>query len=200
MSPRPILPVAFALCVALASGSIGRASADTITEIDLCGIDYSDMLDFAAGWVTDDHNNERRIREIRQKALETKDVIQLNCVNETLCAASSYRRVAEQSFLDLQIAVAQDDRPEAERLFLVSFEAWKRIGEFRTAAEQCVGGETFIPPEIQVEVCPGHEPPPDYFPDLPACPVPEPGTLGLLAAGAAATLSRTRRMPPAHAP
>jgi hypothetical protein len=32
------------------------------------------------------------------------------------------------SFLDLEFAIAQDDRPEAERLFLVSFEIWKRIG------------------------------------------------------------------------
>jgi len=212
MSSLPTAAVVFALCFLLGSGFLDSASASTITgidlcsldaaatstEIDLCGIDYSDMLDIAGGWMSDDRVNVQRIFETRQQARETKDVIQLNCVNENLCAARSYLEVAEQAFLDLQVAVSQDDRAEAELLFLVSHEAWKRIGELRTGAEQCVGAvDPFIPPEVQVDVCPGHEPPPDYFPDLPACPVPAPGTLALLG-GLAPTLARLgmRRTPP----
>jgi hypothetical protein len=74
-----------------------------------------------------------------EEARNAKDVVRLNCVNEKLTQIKGFIRIAEQSDVSLQEAVAKQESGSADHEFTKIEIATQRVRQLRADAEACIG-------------------------------------------------------------
>jgi hypothetical protein len=82
----------------------------------------------------------KRLEEARNE----KDVVKLNCVNEKLTQIKGLLKIAEQSDVALQEAVAQGDEGSAQHEFTKVNIAKQKVDQLRAEAEQCIGQLAYV--------------------------------------------------------
>jgi hypothetical protein len=87
-----------------------------------------------------------------EEARSEKDVLKLNCVNEKLTQIKGLLRVAEQSDIALQEAVAKADEESAQHEHAKIAIARQRAEQLRTDAEQCIGQLAYVDERTVVTV------------------------------------------------
>jgi hypothetical protein len=103
----------------------------------------------------------RRVTEILSTARQSKDIVQLNCVNEKLTQIKGLLRISEDASSRMYDAIGAGTKDVIDHEFTKIAVAHQKCLTLRAEAEQCVGefsvytGET----EITVEVPPGEENP-----------------------------------------
>jgi hypothetical protein len=85
-----------------------------------------------------------------EEARREKDVVKLNCVNEKLTQIKGLLRVADQSNVALQEAVAKSDEDSANHEFAKIEIARQRAEQLRADAEQCIGQLAYVVDERTV--------------------------------------------------
>ena len=85
-----------------------------------------------------------------EEARREKDVVKLNCVNEKLTQIKGLLRVADQSNVALQEAVAKADEDTAQHEFAKINIAKQRAEQLRADAEQCIGQLAYVVDERTV--------------------------------------------------
>jgi hypothetical protein len=85
-----------------------------------------------------------------EAARREKDVVKLNCVNEKLTQIKGLLRVADQSNVALQEAVAKGDEDSAQHEFAKINIAKQRADQLRADAEQCIGQLAYVVDERTV--------------------------------------------------
>jgi hypothetical protein len=85
-----------------------------------------------------------------EQARNEKDVVKLNCVNEKLTQIKGLLRVADQSNVALQEAVAKADEESAQHEFAKINIANQRAQQLRADAEQCIGQLAYVVDERTV--------------------------------------------------
>ncbi len=85
-----------------------------------------------------------------EEARREKDVVKLNCVNEKLTQIKGLLRVAEQSQVALQEALARADEDAAQHEFAKTTIAKQRAEQLRADAEQCIGQLAYVVDEQTV--------------------------------------------------
>lgn len=93
-----------------------------------------------------------RIIKMLEEAREERDVVKLNCVNEKLTAVKGLLRIAEQSDVMLQEALARRDAEISGHEFEKIMIASQKCGQLATEAEGCVGELAVYAGETEVEV------------------------------------------------
>jgi hypothetical protein len=104
----------------------------------------------------------QRLEEARRE----KDVVKLNCVNEKLTQMKGLVRVAEQSEIGLQEALAKGEEENARHEYAKVDLANQRAQQLRADAEQCIGQLAYVVDEktlVEVEI-PEGIPEPDTNP------------------------------------
>ena len=87
-----------------------------------------------------------------EEARSEKDVLKLNCVNEKLTQIKGLLRVAQQSDIALQEAVAKGDEESAQHEHAKIAIARQRAEQLRTDAEQCIGQLAYVDERTVVTV------------------------------------------------
>jgi hypothetical protein len=87
-----------------------------------------------------------------EEARSEKDVLKLNCVNEKLTQIKGLLRVAEQSDIALQEAVAKGDEESAQHEYAKLTIARQRAEQLRADAEQCIGQLAYVDERTVVTV------------------------------------------------
>jgi len=87
-----------------------------------------------------------------EEARSEKDVLKLNCVNEKLTQIKGLLRVAEQSDIALQEAVAKADEESAQHEYAKLTIARQRAEQLRSDAEQCIGQLAYVDERTVVTV------------------------------------------------
>ncbi|MHB8416877.1 MAG: hypothetical protein ACYDCL_02305 [Myxococcales bacterium] len=97
----------------------------------------------------------REVLERVEEARKERDLVKLNCINEKLTQVKALLRIAEQSYVALQEAVARAAEDNAQHEFAKIDIARQRITELRAEAEQCIGQLAYVVDEktvVTVEV------------------------------------------------
>jgi len=87
-----------------------------------------------------------------EEARREKDVLKLSCVNEKLTQIKGLLRVAEQSDIALQEAVAKADEESAQHEHAKITIARQRAEQLRSDAEQCIGQLAYVDERTVVTV------------------------------------------------
>jgi len=107
----------------------------------------------------------QRLEEARRE----KDVVKLNCVNEKLTQMKGLVRVAEQSEVGLQEALAKGEEENARHEYAKVDLASQRAQQLRADAEQCIGQLAYVVDEktlVTVEIPEGIPEPDTNPPEL----------------------------------
>jgi hypothetical protein len=108
---------------------------------------------------------QKTLREVLQRVEEARkerDLVKLNCVNEKLTQVKALLRIAEQSYIALQEAVARAAEDGAQHEFAKIEIAKQRVTELRAESEQCIGQLAYVVDEktvVTVEI-------PEGLPDV----------------------------------
>lgn len=108
--------------------------------------------------------------ELLQEARNTKDIVQLNCVNEKLTQIKGLLKLTENAATSMYDALGADDGPTINHEFTKMFVASQRSRGLRDEAEQCVGERSVYTGRTEVEV----EIDSDISPKDPTLPLPPP--------------------------
>jgi hypothetical protein len=90
-----------------------------------------------------------------EEARKERDLVKLNCVNEKLTQIKALLRIAEQSQIALQEAVARAIEDGAQHEYAKIEIARQRVTELRAESEQCIGQLAYVVDEktvVTVEV------------------------------------------------
>jgi hypothetical protein len=82
----------------------------------------------------------KRLEEARSE----KDVVKLNCVNEKLTQVKGLLKIAEQSDVALQEAVAQGEQGSSQHEFAKVSIAKQKVDQLRAEGEQCIGQLAYV--------------------------------------------------------
>lgn len=93
-----------------------------------------------------------RVVEILSEARSSKDIVQLNCVNEKLTQVKGLLKISEQASLQMYESIASNARDLVNHEYTKVVVAHQKTGLLRTAAEQCVGESSIYSGETQVDV------------------------------------------------
>jgi hypothetical protein len=132
----------------------------TLSQIDASKVPDPEKLKISAEAVTVMRAALRDVLQKLEEARNTKDVVKLTCVNEKLIQIKALLRIAEQSDVALQEAVARRETQNTDREFTKITIARSRVDQLRAEVEQCMGQLAFRADEnatIEVET-------PDYLP------------------------------------
>jgi len=100
----------------------------------------------------------RRVTEILGEARASKDIVQLNCVNEKLTQVKGLLRISEDASVKMYDAVASNTMDVINHEFTKISVAHQKTIILRAEAEQCVGelsvytGETEVTVEIDPDI------------------------------------------------
>jgi hypothetical protein len=100
----------------------------------------------------------RRVTEILGEARASKDIVQLNCVNEKLTQVKGLLRISEDASVKMYDAVASATQDVINHEFTKISVAHQKTVILRAEAEQCVGelsvytGETEVTVEIDPDI------------------------------------------------
>ncbi len=89
---------------------------------------------------------------IIEKARKDKDIVRLNCANEKLVNANGNLKIAEEAFLLLKEAMANEDKEAASRQFDKIKVAYQTIEMIKIEAQACVGESSMYTGETEVSV------------------------------------------------
>ncbi|HUB09236.1 MAG TPA: hypothetical protein VMB50_19690 [Myxococcales bacterium] len=92
----------------------------------------------------------REVLDRLEEARKERDLVKLNCINEKLTQVKALLRIAEQSYVGLQEAVARAANDNAEHEFAKIEIARQRVAELRAEAEQCIGQLAYVVDEKTV--------------------------------------------------
>ncbi len=96
---------------------------------------------------------QKTLREVLERvedARKERDLVKLNCINEKLTQVKALLRIAEQSYIALQEAIARAATDGAEHEFAKIEIARQRVVELRAEAEQCIGQLAYVVDEKTV--------------------------------------------------
>ena len=85
-----------------------------------------------------------------ETARRERDIVKLNCINEKLTQVKALLKIAEQSYIGLQEAVARGAEDGAQHEFAKIGIAKQRVSELRAEAEQCIGQLAYVVDEKTV--------------------------------------------------
>jgi hypothetical protein len=100
----------------------------------------------------------KRVTEILGEARASKDIVQLNCVNEKLTQVKGLLRISEDASVKMYDAIASNAQDVINHEFTKIVVAHQKTQILRAQAEQCVGelsvytGETEIVVEIDEDI------------------------------------------------
>ena len=137
-------------------------------ETEPSGDENLSLIDEDVSALTGEQKLERaatRIDEMRDTLtsisglLETvrdqeRDILKVNCVNEKLAAIKGFVKVSEQSYVNLQAAVNQDDTEAAEHHYTLVAVAQQKVQALAEEARLCTGEEQRFAGTTDVEVTP----------------------------------------------
>lgn len=118
----------------------------------------------------------RRVTEILGEARTSKDIVQLNCVNEKLTQVKGLLRISEDASVKMYDAVASATQDVINHEFTKISVAHQKTVILRAEAEQCVGelsvytGETEVTVEIDPDISDRDPTQPDAPPPGPEVP------------------------------
>jgi hypothetical protein len=87
-----------------------------------------------------------------KEARDHNDVVKAACVNESLTQIKALLRIAEQSDVSMQDAIAKRNNSLAEDEYLKLNIAPRKVDELRSKAEECMGQLAFQTVGLSVEV------------------------------------------------
>jgi hypothetical protein len=87
-----------------------------------------------------------------REARDRNDVVKAACVNESLTQMKALLRIAEQSDVSMQDAIAKRNNSLAEDEYLKLTIAPRKVDELRAKAEECMGQLAFQTVGLLVEV------------------------------------------------
>ncbi|MEK7706164.1 MAG: hypothetical protein AAB426_14480 [Myxococcota bacterium] len=93
-----------------------------------------------------------RVIKMLEEAREERDVVKLNCINEKLTSIKGLLRIAEQSDVLLQEALARRDTEISSHEFEKIMIANQKCGQLATESEGCVGELAVYAGDTEVEV------------------------------------------------
>ncbi|MHB1846575.1 MAG: hypothetical protein ACYCWW_17265 [Deltaproteobacteria bacterium] len=108
----------------------------------------------------------KRVEEARRE----RDLVKLNCVNEKLTQVKALLRIAEQSYIALQEAVAKSAEGDARHEYAKIGIAKQRVTELRAEAEQCIGQLAYVVDEKTIVTVETPEGLPDVTTNPPVAP------------------------------
>ena len=85
-----------------------------------------------------------------EEARKERDLVKLNCLNEKLTQVKALLRIAEQSYIALQEAIARADPDQSGHEYAKIEIARQRVTELRAEAEQCIGQLAYVVDEKTV--------------------------------------------------
>jgi hypothetical protein len=118
----------------------------------------------------------RRVTEILGEARASKDIVQLNCVNEKLTQVKGLLRISEDASVKMYDAIASGAQDVINHEFTKISVAHQKTVILRAEAEQCVGelsvytGETEVTVEIDPDISDRDPTDPDSPPPGPEVP------------------------------
>ena len=98
-----------------------------------------ERLELADRAMAEIRKNVEKVGDMLKRARAAKDFILLNCVTEKLTAIRALYRVAETSYADLKVYLAQKNIEEAAHSFRKILLSWQKIRELTIEAEACIG-------------------------------------------------------------
>jgi hypothetical protein len=110
----------------------------------------------------------REVLDRLEEARKERDLVKLNCINEKLTQVKALLRIAEQSYVGLQEAIARAANDNAEHEFAKIEIARQRVAELRAEAEQCIGQLAYVVDEKTVVTVEAPEGLPDATTNPPA--------------------------------
>lgn len=136
--------------LAAQSGSFQDDSGDARREADK--LSSRQMVDRSEDHIDEMRDMLKDVLGILQEARSEKDVVKLNCVNESLTQVKGLLRVSEQSSISLQEAVVKKEDSGARHEYTKIIIARSRIQQLRAQAEECIGQLAFVIDEDTVVV------------------------------------------------
>jgi hypothetical protein len=109
-----------------------------------------DKLSGAEDAVGEMQKTLRDVLDRVEEARKERDLVKLNCLNEKLTQVKALLRIAEQSFIGLQEAIARADPDQASHEYSKIDIARQRVTELRAEAEQCIGQLAYVVDEKTV--------------------------------------------------
>lgn len=94
----------------------------------------------------------QRATDVLGEARASKDVVQLNCVNEKLVQIKGLLKIGEQSSVRMYEGVAQDASDVVNHEYTKLAVAHQRTLVLRSEADQCVGESTIYTGDTEIEV------------------------------------------------
>lgn len=138
------------LAVVCAAPVAARADEQGGLKAENTQVSDKDKLSQAQSTVNRLHAILKDVLKSLEEARREKDVVKLNCVNEKLTQIKGLLRVAEQSQVALQEALARSDEDAAQHEFAKTSIAKQRAEQLRADAEQCIGQLAYVVDERTV--------------------------------------------------
>ncbi len=139
-----------------AAGKQSPGVEDQASPLADKGLSRKKQFERAKSYMQKMQSSVRRDQKKREIAIQQKDLIKLNCLNEKLSQGQGHLKEAEQSLSALAEAIGRDDSAERTHEFSRLRIFYQKVLVLSAEAENCAGEENGYvgPSQIEVEVDP----------------------------------------------
>lgn len=121
-------------------------------NVDAAKVPVDEKRERMETMLKDERESLARVVELLREARASKDIVQLNCVNEKLTQVKGLLKISEQSSLQMYEAIASNAGDLVNHEYTKVVVAHQKSQVLRAEAEQCVGESSVYGGATEVEV------------------------------------------------
>lgn len=130
----------------------GERAAPAFGNVDAARVPVGEKKDRVEKMVGEQRKTLARVTEILAGARASKDIVQLNCVNEKLTQVKGLLKISEQASLQMYEAIASAANDLVNHEYTKVVVAHQKSQVLRAEAEQCVGENSVYSGDTSVDV------------------------------------------------